>query len=193
VLGPGGSLSLDRLDWRFVPTQLAAGHIAFDVIATGHGLDAKLTVGRGFARWYVAAADARVDASVATVFAPLLGASHPEGTITIATPELRVKDDGAARGTLAATWSNAAVSFSDVKPLGKYALEATADDGPASFTVATREGPLRVSGHGTYAMPGRITFSGEARSDADQARALEPLLDLMGQRRSDGARSLEVR
>ena len=42
-------------------------------------------------------------------------------------------------------------------------------------------------------MPGAITFSGEARGQGANAAALEPLLNLMGPRRPDGARSIEVR
>ena len=38
-----------------------------------------------------------------------------------------------------------------------------------------------------------MTFSGEARGEGANAAALEPLLNLMGPRRPDGARSIEVR
>jgi general secretion pathway protein N len=192
VLAPGGVLTLDHVQWRFAPSGLAGGHIAFDVAASGKGVDAKLTLGRGFARWIVASADARIDAALAVTLAPLLGASHPEGIVTIATPELRLKDDGEARGTLSATWSEAALSLSDVRPLGKYALDATAEDGPVSFTVASKDGPLRISGHGTFAPPSRIAFTGEARGEGNDARALEPLLDLIGSRRPDGARDIRI-
>jgi hypothetical protein len=93
---------------------------------------------------------------------------------------------------LTATWNDAALSLSDVKPLGKYALDATAEDGPVSFTVASKEGPLRVSGRGTFTAPSVISFTGEARGEGDQARALEPLLDLLGSRRPDGAREIRI-
>lgn len=192
VLAPGGVFALDHIQWRFAPAGLASGHVAFDVAASGRGVDARLTLGRGFSRWIFAGADARIDASVAAILAPLVGAWHPEGVVTIASPEWRLKDDGEARGKLAATWSDAAVSLSEVKPLGRYSLDATAEDGPVSFTVATKDGPLRVSGHGTFAPPSRIAFSGEARGEGDRAGALEPLLDLMGQRRPDGARAFEI-
>jgi hypothetical protein len=62
-----------------------------------------------------------------------------------------------------------------------------------SLTVTTLEGPLRVTGHGTFSPPSRASFSGEARSEGDAARSLDALLDLMGPRRADGARSLELR
>ncbi|HLX22706.1 MAG TPA: type II secretion system protein N [Usitatibacter sp.] len=193
VLAPGGVLALDHVEWRFAPSALAGGHIAFDVAASGRGIEAKLMLGRGFARWIVQSADARIDAALATMLAPLLGASHPEGIVTFATPELRLKDNGEARGTLTATWTDAAVSFSETKPLGKYKVDATAEDGPLSFTVTTLTGPLRVSGRGTFAAPRQLTFSGEARGEGSDTRALDPLLDMLGPRRADGARTLEIR
>ena len=57
------------------------------------------------------------------------------------------------------------MSLSDVKPLGSYSLDATAEDGPATVTVATKDGPLRVAGHGTFAPPSRFAFRGEARGE----------------------------
>ena len=192
VLAPGGSLVLDRFEWRFAPAALAAGHLAFDVSARGHGVDATARIGRGLSRWLVASAEAHVDAQLAALFAPLAAAAHPEGRVALATRELRVRDDGAARGRLEATWSDAAVSLSDVKPLGKYRLEAGAEDGPVAIDVTTLGGPLRVSGHGTFTPPGRVSFSGEARGEGEQARALEALLDMMGPRRADGAREIRI-
>ena len=192
VLAPGGVVVIDRVKWRFAPSALAAGHVAFDIVAAGRGVDATFTLGRGLSRWIVAAADARIDAAVIAALAPLLGASHPEGTVTIATSGLRVKDDGQARGKLTATWTGAALSLSEVRPLGQYSLEATAEDGPAAFSVTTKEGALRISGHGTYTAPAAISFTGEARGEGDQARALEPLLDLLGAKRPDGAREIRI-
>jgi hypothetical protein len=39
--------------------------------------------------------------------------------------------------------------------------------------------------------PARITFNGEARAEAASAKALEPLLNILGPAKSDGARALE--
>jgi hypothetical protein len=55
------------------------------------------------------------------------------------------------------------------------------------------DGPLRVTGQGDIAFPSRITFNGEARAQGTAASALDPLLDLLGPRRPDGARTLAWR
>lgn len=189
----GARIAIDRVEWRFAPLQLAAGRLACDAIVAAQGIDAKLTVGRSPSRWVVAAAAARIDAALASAWFPLLGPAHPEGTLGITSSGLQVSGDGTARGALRVEWKDAAVAYSDVKPLGSYSLDATAEDGPARFVVATSGGPLRISGNGIFAPPSEIAFSGEARAEGADARALEPLLDLMGPRRPDGARSLELR
>lgn len=192
-LAPAGHVALDRVAWRIAPARLAAGNLAFNVTAEARGLDAKLTIGRGFSSWVLGSVEARIDASLAAMFAPLFAAAHPGGTFIVASPGLQLSDDGTARGKADVAWNDAALSLSDVKPLGTYSLVATADGGPTAFTVATRNGPLQLSGHGTFAPPSRVAFTGEARGEGDQARELESLLDLMGPRRTGGARALEIR
>ena len=60
-------------------------------------------------------------------------------------------------------------------------------------TISTLDGALRVSGQGTLTPPTRFAFKGEARATDAQAKALEPLLSLMGPQRADGARDLNWR
>ena len=77
--------------------------------------------------------------------------------------------------------------------LDETGLDATADRGPANLTVTTVEGPLRIAGKGSFAPPSQLNFSGEARGDGPNAGALEPLLNLIGPRRADGSRAIELR
>ncbi len=78
-------------------------------------------------------------------------------------------------------------------PLGSWRATAVAQDVSAKVSLATIEGPLRLAGGGTLSLPGRLEFSGEARAEPGRERDLEPLLDLLGPRRADGARALEIR
>jgi len=52
---------------------------------------------------------------------------------------------------------------------------------------------LKVSGQGTFTPPSKLSVSGEARGEGPNAKQLDALLDLMGPRRPDGARALEIR
>ncbi len=191
LASPGGTLSFDRIDWTLEPRALAAGRLAFRVNATGNGVDAHALVGRGFSSWHLAETNARMSAAALPAFVPLLSAWHPEGTISFTTSGMDWNDDGVARGALTLDWQAAAVAFSDVKPLGHYVVDASGDGGPVTVKLASPEGPLRMSGQGSMSQ-GRFTFTGEAKGEGEQASRLEPLLGLMGARRADGARTLQV-
>lgn len=190
---PGGRVAFERIEWHFAPAELAAGHIAYRVIADSPGIGVQSLVGRGLSRWIAGPTEARIDASKVPVFLPLLGAWHPEGSILVTSPGVRWNDDGKANGAALITWTDAALSLSEVRPLGKYVLEIQAEDGPVNLKVSTAKGPLTVSGRGTVTLPSHVTFSGEARGAADQAAALESLLNTLGPRRADGARTFEFR
>jgi general secretion pathway protein N len=192
VIAHGGPVFLDRLEWRLRPSRLAAGRLAFDIRGVARGLDAQLQVARGFSGWELRDVTARVEAAIITAFAPWIAAWRPEGTLMITSPAMDW-DEREARGQLSLEWRNAAVSLSEVRPLGSYRLEARAEGGPARLTVATLDGALKVSGQGIFTPPSRLAFSGEARAEGEQTKALEPLLDLIGPRRPDGARALEIR
>ena len=191
LASPGGTVTFDRIEWTLAPRELAAGRIAFHMAATGSGVDARTTVGRGFSSWAVGDTAIRVNAPALPAFMPLLAAWRPEGVVRVTTAGLEANDDGALRGALKVDWQGAAVAFSDVKPLGRYVVEAKGDGGPVAVKVTSPDGPLRITGQGSLAQ-GRFAFSGEARGEGDQARNLEPLLGLMGARRPDGAHALQV-
>lgn len=188
----GGAIAFDEMRWRFLPERLASGRVAFAVSATGGGASAHATLERGWSEWSLRALEGRIDATAASAALPWVAPWRPEGVITVAAPELKWNGDE-ARGTFQVEWRDAAVALSQVRPLGSYRLEAQGDGGPMKISVATIEGPLRVTGHGTFSPPSRASFTGDARAEGDAARALDPLLDLMGPRRADGARSLELR
>ena len=192
VTAPGATLMLETLEWRLVPARLAAGKVAFDVKTAARGLDARLQIGRGLTNWEFRDVAARAEAAFITAFAPWLPNWRPEGTLAISSPGI-TWDEHEARGQASVEWRNAALSLSAVRPLGSYRVEARGEGGPAKLTVTTLEGPLKIAGQGTLTSPSRLAFSGEARAEGDAAKALEPLLDLLGPRRPDGARALEWR
>lgn len=188
IATPSGPFDLDAVEWSFAPSRLLAGRIAFDLKASGRGLEARGEIGRGFSDWQLRDSSAEAKASVLSAFHPLATTWMPEGRFLLAAPDLRW-DRARVRGEASVEWREAAVSLSEVKPLGSYRLEARGEDSAAKLSLVTLQGPLKLSGQGRFTPPGLVSFSGEARGD----KALEALLDLMGPRRPDGARSIEVR
>jgi general secretion pathway protein N len=74
-------------------------------------------------------------------------------------------------------------------PLGSYKVTLTggAADSATLLSVATLDGPLQLTGSGTWG-PGGVKFRGEARSAVADEAALSNLLNIIGRR--DGARSI---
>jgi general secretion pathway protein N len=190
---PTGVVTLERLDWRFNPMTLLAGRLGFD--ATARMQDAQLRAGisRGFEGWQLRDARAEGSARAFATLAPLAMAWKPEGRLEMTSP--RIAFDGrVVEGQADVTWRDASLALSSVKPLGTYRLEMVARSGtPASLTLATVSGPLQVAGRGTWTLPSSISLSGEARAEGPLAAQLEPVLDLIGPKRPDGARALELR
>ena len=192
IRATGGDVLLDRIEWRLLPARLASGRIAFEVTAAGRGLDARLQVARGFGGWELRDAAARGDASALTPLAPMIAAWRPEGRVAISSAAIEWNETR-AQGDLRAEWSDAGLSISEVRPLGSYRIDVHANGGPAKIVVATVSGPLRIAAQGTLTTASGLSLSGDARGEGAAAAALEPLLNLIGPRRPDGARALEIR
>lgn len=193
-LVPRGGLpvEIDRIEWRFQPAKLLAGRIAFDVRVAASGLTGELEAARTLGGWQVRDLTARGDAAGLAAFAPMLGAMRPAGAMSITSPRLDW-DGRALRGEATAEWRGASVGWSEVRPIGSYRASLRAAEGPAQVSIATLDGPLRVTGQGTLTLPGTLAFTGEARADAAQQPALAPLLGLMGARRADGSHAIDWR
>jgi len=187
-----GAAQLDSLRWRFLPARLASGQLAFSVDGYGSGLEGHGQVNRGFGAFEVRELHVRGDAAAIAAFAPLAAGWQPDGRVTLDAPAL-AWNGREARGTARLEWHDAAIALSSVRPLGSYRAEARAEGGPVKITVTTLGGPLQVTGNGTFTPFGALVFTGEARALPAAESTLEPLLNLMGSRRPDGARTIEVR
>jgi len=192
ALATQAGVPITHVRWRFVASRLASARIAFAVDAAGAALQARGELSRGLGGIEAHGVTARGDAAALTALVPLAAAWRPQGAVTLDAPAL-AWDGRTARGSARAEWRDASLAISDVRPLGSYRVDVRADGGPARFDVATLDGALRVAGHGTFAPPDALAFSGEARAQGNSAAALEPLLNLLGPRRADGARELHWR
>ena len=189
---PTGAIDVDTLTWRFAPARLLAARIAFDVQASGRGFEGRGELARGFAGIEARDVQARSEAAILALAAPILGTWRPQGTVGIAAPNLSW-DERELRGNARAEWRGATLSLPDPQALGSYVAELRAEGGPAKLTVSTTEGALRLAAEGSFTPPSRFVLRGEARAEGPAAAALAPLLDLMGPRRADGARAIDWR
>lgn len=188
----GPTLAIDEVRWRLLPVRLLAGRAAFLVEGRTSGLEARAELSRGALAWQARDFAARADAAILAALHPLAAAWQPSGPI-IAEAAYLEWDGRNASGTATIEWREAALALSPVRPLGSWRATAVAQAVSAKVILETTEGPLRLAGGGTLSLPGRFEFSGEARAEPGRERDLEPLLDLLGPRRADGARALEIR
>jgi general secretion pathway protein N len=188
----GGTFTVDRLAWRFLPSRLLQARLGYAISAQGAGFEAQGEAARSFSGWSVRDLKARADAALATAALPWTGPWRPEGSVSATVPSLELAGRE-ARGNLQLEWRNAASALSEVKPLGSYRAEVAAEGAGANLRVSTLEGALRVTGQGRLEFPSRLAFTGEARAEAAKAGALQPLLDLIGPARPDGSRAIDWR
>ena len=193
AIGSAASLlTVDRVEWRFLPTRLLQGRAAYDASLAGAGFEARAEAGRGFAAWTLRDLNGRADASLATAILPWLGAWRPEGSLHVSAPSLDIAGRE-ARGELRIDWTEAATSLSEVRPLGSYRADVKAEGPVARIALTTLSGPLRVTAQGQLEWPSRLALAGEARAEGPGAQALQPLLDLIGPRKADGSRAIDWR
>jgi general secretion pathway protein N len=183
---------VDAAAWRFLPSRLLQGRLAFAVDVKGAGFQARCEAGRALSGWNLRECAARADAALAAAALPLLGRWRPEGSFELGSKSIDVAGND-IRGDATLEWKAAATTLSEVRPLGSYRASLDADGPGANVTVTTLEGPLRLSGNGRLDWPARLNFMGEARGEGPRAAALAPLLDILGPARADGARTLDVR
>lgn len=192
VAARGAAFTLDEVRWTFLPSRLLAGRAAFAVKARAGALAGEAELARTPLSWRADGVRAQGDASAIAAFLPLAGAWQPAGEIALAADSV-TWDGAAASGTATLEWRDAALALTPVRPLGTWRAEARAEGATAKVTLATVKGPLRLSGDGTLAIPGRLAFTGEARSEPGRERDLEAVLALVGPRRPDGAHAISIR
>ncbi len=189
---PGATIVLDEVRWTFLPSRLLAGRVAFAIEARAGSLRARAEASRSPLAWQLHDLAATGEASALAAAMPFASAWQPGGILAIEATRLEW-DGQRAAGSASLEWRDAALALSAVRPLGSWRAEATGDGPAIRVAVSTLKGPLRVSGKGAVAIPGRLSFTGEARAEPARERDLEPVLDLVGPRRADGARAIEVR
>ena len=122
-----------------------------------------------------------------------LNTMHLGGSVRLVTPGFTVESvqgrwrmDGSADLELL----NVSSRVTTLETLGSYRMTVaggSADGSPTRLTLSTQDGPLQLTGSGTWG-PGGVRFRGEARSAAVDEAALSNLLNIIGRR--NGAKSV---
>lgn len=171
--------ALERIEWRFLPQRLLSGEWAYALHIADPAAKADAIAARGFSGWRVHDLAVEVQAGLLARWLPLLGSFSPGGQIRIDAAQLAF-DEKNIEGQAQVQWRGAALSLSEVRPLGDYGAEITLRDRRADYTVKTNSGTLRVAGRGSFQLPLQWSFNGEATAAPDTLPRLQDLLKTIG-------------
>ena len=132
---------------------LARLHIRFDsgmeILATPSGIELKNV-------------SLDLPASILARMSRQMKAIRPQGDIRISAGDFLFSSR--SKGQISAIWENASSPFSHVNPLGSYRITITGTGPTFEIGLETVNGPLALSGKGTWTKKGGVQFSGFGQS-----------------------------
>jgi general secretion pathway protein N len=177
-----------RFSWRVSPLALVGRVDA--ALAQTHALSQPVRVpGTRNARSVSPAAITMPAERLVALGAPL-NTLQPSGRMTLSWQPLQIARQGqqvAMTGAMQLLLDDIASRLSPIRPLGAYKVTLDWRGQQAQMLLSSIHGPLLLSGAGSLDR-GRMKFSGRAQAEAGQEQRLANLLNLLGQRRSEGGK-----
>lgn len=175
-----------RFAWRLSPLVLL-GQVDAS-LENAQALSAPVSIRGSWRQWQVSAAALTLPAERLAGLGAPLNTILPSGVMTLSWQPLQVSRQGRTvdlLGSMNLAMQDIASRLSPLKPLGAYNLAFDWRGARAALELSTVSGPLVLSGSGTLEQ-GRMRFSGRASAREGQQERLANLLNLLGQRRSEG-------
>ncbi len=179
-----------RFRWRLSPLVLL-GRVDAE-LANEQALAQPVTVQGSWRSWDVGAGALLLPAERLAALGAPLNTVKPSGRMRLSWPPLvlqRAPDGLRIDGRMQLDMTEIASALSPVKPLGAYRMVFLWRGDAARLTLGTLSGPLMLEGAGDI-VHGRLQFSGQAWAEAGKEQSLAILLNLLGQRRQVGSRSV---
>jgi general secretion pathway protein N len=177
-----------RFAWSLSPTLLL-GRVHLK-LSNPAALSQDVTANGGWYRWQVSPAAIALPAERLAALGAPLNTVRPSGRMSLSWGPLQLARQGnvlQASGMMKLEMDDIASRLSPIRPLGAYTLAADWRGEQAVLQLSTRSGPLVLTGSGRLAQ-GRLQFSGRAEAAPGDEERLANLLNLLGQRRSEGGR-----
>jgi general secretion pathway protein N len=179
-----------RFAWRLSPLVLA-GRLDAE-LSNERALERPLTLRGSWRNWEVSTGAITLPAERLAALGAPLNTVKPSGRLRLSWPALsleRTSDAVRLYGSMQLDMTEIASALSPVKPLGAYRMVLLWRGDAAHLTLGTRAGPLMLEGAGDI-VRGRLQFSGQAWAQEGKEQNLAILLNLLGQRRQLGSRSV---
>jgi len=177
-----------RFAWRLSPLVLA-GQVDAE-LSNPEALSQAVRINGGWSAWTVSPGAISVPAERLAALGAPLNTLQPSGRMTLSWQRLQMAREGRAiaiTGAMQLALDDIASRLSPIKPLGAYKLALDWHGQQAQLQLTSTQGPLLLTGSGRLEQ-GKMRFSGRAQAEAGQEERLANLLNLLGQRRSEGGK-----
>jgi general secretion pathway protein N len=177
-----------RFMWRVSPLALV-GRVDAD-LANPQALSQPVRITGSWNDWTVSPAAITVPAERLVALGAPLNTVQPSGRMTLSWQQLQIARQGqqvAMTGTMQLQLDDIASRLSPIRPLGAYKAVLDWRGQQAQMQLTSTRGPLLLTGSGSLDR-GRMKFSGRAEAEVGQEQRLANLLNLLGQRRTEGGK-----
>jgi general secretion pathway protein N len=177
-----------RFAWRLSPLVLV-GRVDAE-LSNREALSQPVSVRGSWSSWQVGPSSVLLPAERLAALGAPLNTLQPSGRMTLSWQPLQIVREGtqvAMTGMVRLDLDDIASRLSPVRPLGSYRMTLDWRGQQAQLALTSMRGPLLLSGSGRL-NNGRMQFSGRAQAEPGQEQRLANLLNLLGQRRSEGGK-----
>lgn len=177
-----------RFQWQLSPSVLL-GRVDLQ-LENRESLAQPLRVTGGWYQWQISPSSVMLPAQRLAALGAPLNTIQPSGRMRLAWGVLRLgrlQQTLNVVGLMTLEMDEIASRLSPVQPLGAYTMTFDWQGQQADIRLKTRNGPLLLNGSGVLAN-GRLQFSGRAEAAEAEQHRLANLLNLLGQRRSEGGK-----
>lgn len=187
---PVAPLLPGRFRWRISPLILVGRIDA--TLENPAALSQPVRIDGSWWRWQVGPSSVILPAERLAGLGAPFNTIQPTGRMRLSWNTLSFVRDGRrvdAIGALAVELTDVASRLSPVRPLGGYTLTVDLHGQEADIALRTARGPMLLAGRGTL-RNGHLKFSGTAQAAAGQEERLANFLNLLGQRRKEGDKTV---
>jgi len=188
--GPVTPLLPGRFAWRLSPSVLI-GRVDAE-LSNPESLSQTITLKGDWTRWQVGPGAINLPADRLAGLGAPLNTIQPAGQIQLSWVPLHIERNGqkvGLTGVMTLDMKEMSSRLSPIKPLGAYQLLFDWRGQQAQLNLKSIKGPMLLTGAGTL-NNGRLQFSGRASAEAGQEARLANLLNLLGQRRNEGGKTV---
>ncbi len=187
---PVAPLLPGRFSWKLSPSVLL-GRVNASV-ENSVALSQPLEITGSLHQWQISPSSINVPADRLAALGAPLNTVQLAGQMRLSWTPLqltRQQNDVEIAGTMHLEMNDMSSRLSSIKPLGAYDLTMDWQGTRADITLKTIKGPMLLSGSGAL-VDGRLRFSGTAQAEEGQEQRLANLLNLLGQRRIEGNKTI---